>query len=89
MSEDPIPSNQMMSQDLVSLFPRVPTDETQTVVQNKLVADPSLDEHTCIPIDNLIEKLTFCGETTYLGLGQTYTDKKEDWLWPQYWSTDS
>ena len=61
----PIHSNQMMSLDVVSLFMRVSTDETQTVVQDKLVADPSLEECICIPIDNLMKMLTFCVETTY------------------------
>ena len=59
----PIPSNQMVSQD-VSLFTRVPTDERLTVIWDKLAADPSLEECTCIPIDKLMEMLTFCVETT-------------------------
>ena len=31
--------------------------------------DPWLEEHTCIPIDNLMEMLTFCVETNYFGMG--------------------
>ena len=34
-----------------------------------MAADPLLEECTCIPIDNLIEMLTFCVETTYLEMG--------------------
>ena len=68
ISDGPFHSNQM-SLDVVSLFTKVPTDETLAVVQDKLVADPLLEERTCIPIDNLMEMLTFCVETTYFGMG--------------------
>ena len=64
-----IHSKKMMSLDVVSLFTKVPTDETLTVVQDKLAADPSLEEHTCIPIDNLMEILTFCEDTAYFEMG--------------------
>ena len=43
----------MVSLDVISLFTNVSTDETLTVVRDKLAADPSLEEHTCILIDNL------------------------------------
>ena len=58
-------SNQMVSRDVVSQFMRVPQNQTLTVVWDKLAADSSLEEHTCIPIDNLMEMLTFCVETTH------------------------
>ena len=52
----------MMSLDVVSMFTRIPTDKTQMVVRDKLVANPSLEKRTYIPIDNLIGMLTFsCG----------------------------
>ena len=54
---------------MVSLFAKVPTDETLTVVWDKLAADPLLEEHTCIPIDNQIEMFTLSVETTYFGMG--------------------
>ena len=70
ISDAPIHSKQMVSLDVVSLFVyKVPTEEALAVVQNKLAADPSLEECTCIPIDNLMEMLTFCVETTYFGMG--------------------
>ena len=31
-----------------------------TVVRDKLATDPSLEECTCISVDNLMEMLTFC-----------------------------
>ena len=69
ISDVPIRSNSMVSLDVVSLFTKVPTDETLTVVRDKLAADPLLEERTCIPIDNLMEMLTFSVETTYFGMG--------------------
>ena len=60
----PIHSNQMESQDVVTLFIKVHTDES-LVVQDKLAADLLLEKGTSIPIDNLIGILTFSVETTY------------------------
>ena len=59
----------MVSLDVVGLYTKVPTDETLAVVGDKLAADPLLEECICIPIDNLIEMLTFNVETTYFGMG--------------------
>ena len=64
ISDVPIHSNQMVSLDAVSLFIKVPTDETLAVVRDKLAADLLLEESTCIPINNLMEMLTFHVETT-------------------------
>ena len=69
ISNAPIHSNQIASLDGVNLFTKVPTDETLSVVRDKLAADPLLEERTGIPIDNLIEMLTFCVETTNFGMG--------------------
>ena len=66
-----------MSLDVVSLFTKVPIDETLTVVRDKLAADPLLEECTCIPIDNLMEMLTFCVETTYFGMGSDIYRQEE------------
>ena len=59
----------MVSLDVVSLFTKVSTDETLAVVEDKLTADLLQEECTCIPIDNLMEMLTFCVETTYFEMG--------------------
>ena len=67
----PIHSNQMMNVDIISLFMRVPTDETLTVVWDKLAADPSLEECTCIPIDNLMKMLNFCSRIWYTSTRRT------------------
>ena len=49
-------------------MPRHSTDETLAVVWDKLAADSVLEECTCIPINNLRERLTFCTETTNFGM---------------------
>ena len=79
ISDAPIHPNLMVSLDVVSLFTKVPIDETLAVVRDKLAAEPLLEERTCIPIDNLMKMLTFCVETTYFGMG---SDKyqHEEWL---------
>ena len=69
----------MVSLDVVSLFTKVPTDETLAVVRDKLAADLLLEERTCIPIDNLMEMLTFCVETTDFGMGSDIY-WQEEWL---------
>ena len=69
ISDAPIHSNLMVSLDVVCLFTKVPADETLAVVRDKLASDPLLEERTCIPIDNLMEILTFFIETTYFGMG--------------------
>ena len=77
ISGAPIHSNQMVSLDAVSLFTKVPTDETLAGVRDKLAAGPLLEERTCIPIDNLMEMLTFCVETTYFGMGSDIYRQEE------------
>ena len=77
ISDAPIHSNQMVSLDVVSLFTKVPTDETLAVVRDKLAADPLLEERTCIPIDNLMEMLTFCVETIYFRIGSDIYQQEE------------
>ena len=66
-----------MSLDVATLFMRVPTDETLTEVQDKLAADPSLEECICIPADNLMKMLTFWVETTYFWIGSNIYQPEE------------
>ena len=67
----------MVSLGVVSLFTKIPTDETLAVVRDKLTADPLLEERTCTPIDNLMEMLTFCVETTYFEIGSDIYRQEE------------
>ena len=58
----------MVSLDVVNLFTKVPIDETITVVRDKLATDTLLGERICIPVDNLMEMLTFCMKTILFGV---------------------
>ena len=64
----------MVSLDVVGLFMWVPIDERLTVTQNKLAADSSLEERTCILG---MEMLTFRVETTYFGIGSDIYRQEE------------
>ena len=46
-----------------------PTEEALSVVRDRLASDSSLQDRTSIPIDNLMEMLTFCTQTTHFGIG--------------------
>lgn len=65
IKDAPIQYNQRVSLDVVSLFTKVPTKEALLVVRDRLALDYSLVEQTSIPIDNLMEMLTFWMQTTY------------------------
>ena len=75
--DSPIHFNQIVSLDVAILFTKVPTDEILAVVRDKLAADTLLEERICIPIDNLMEMLTFCVETTYFGMGSDIYRQEE------------
>ena len=66
----------ILTMDVVSLFIMVPTNQT-LAVRDKLAAGLSLEERTYIPIDNLMEMLTFCVETTYFGMGSDIYRQEE------------
>ena len=77
IKEAPIGSHQMVSLDVVSLFTKVPTSEALTVIQDKLAADPSIEERTCVPLPNLMEMLTFCMESSYFRMGNDVYRQEE------------
>ena len=54
------------------------TQGTLAVERNKPAAEHLLDERTCIPIDNLMEMLTFCVETSYFGMGSDIYRQEEE-----------
>jgi len=54
-----------MSYDVSSLFTCIPTKDAITVISRRLHSDPNLHERTPLSIDQLLELLTFCLDTTY------------------------
>ena len=65
------------SNNVVSLFLRIPTDKTQTVGWDKLAADFLLEECTCITKDNLMKMLTFFVKMTYFRIVSDIYRQKE------------
>ena len=47
------------------------------MVRDKLATDPLLEECTSTLIDNLMEMLTFCVDTTYFGIGSDIYRQEE------------
>ena len=84
ISNAPIHSNQIVSLDVVNLFKKIPIDGTHAVIRDKLAADPLLEECIYIPIDNLMEMLTFCVETTYFGMGSDIYRQEEGLEWVRH-----
>ena len=68
---------QMVSFDVVSLFTKVPTSKALAEVRKKLESDETLAERTGIPVDNIMELLTFCLITTAFQLDESYYQQNE------------
>ena len=55
----------MISFDVVFLFTCVPTDLAVQVACHRLQNDASLPEHTSLSVDDIIDLLTRCLDTTF------------------------
>ena len=67
----------LVSFDVVSLFTKVPIDETMDVVKHKLQNDTSLEDRTPIPIEKLCELIKLCLTTSYFQLGEKFYEQRE------------
>ena len=67
----------LVSFDVVTLFTKVPIDETMDVVKHKLQNDTSLEDRTPIPIETLCELIKLCLTTTYFQLGEKFYEQRE------------
>ena len=55
----------MVSYDVTALFTSVPIPKAVEVVKSKLEADPTLQDRTCLSVDQIVDLLAFCMNTTY------------------------
>lgn len=67
----------MVSFDVVSLFTKVPTPQALAEVRRRLESDKTLKDRTVIPIDNIMELLTFCINTTAFQINDNFYQQKE------------
>lgn len=57
---------------MVSLFTNVPTDLTINVARKRLENDETLEERTCLDMDNIIRLLKMCLDATNLTFRNTH-----------------
>ncbi len=67
-------TEEMVSYDVTALFTSVPVNDSLTIIHGKLERDSSLSDRTNLTVDNIIELLRCCLNTTYfLYDGEFYT----------------
>ncbi len=67
-------SEEMVSYDVTALFTSFPVSDSLTIIRGKLERDSSLSNRTSLTVDNIIELLKCCLNTTYfLYDGEFYT----------------
>ena len=73
LKDAPISTSLMVSFDVVNLFGMIPVDEALVIIREKLENDEDLEERSAIPVNSLMELVTFCLKTAYFQLeNQTY-----------------
>ena len=55
----------LVSFDVVSLFTKIPVDLAIKVAEKRLTEDVSLSQRTFLPVEDIIDLLSFCLKTTY------------------------
>ena len=65
-------NHELVSFDVVSLFTKIPVDLAIKVAKKRLNEDVSLNKRTTLPVEFLIDLLSFCLNTTYFVYDGTY-----------------
>ena len=73
--------DELVSFDVISLFTKIPVDLAIEVAKNRLREEVSLEKRTSLPVDILIDFLSFCLNTTYFVYDGTYYRQVFGWLW--------
>ena len=63
--------------DVVSLFTRVPLDEALQVIANQVQNDPTLEERTSIPAEDILTLTELCLRSTYFQLEEQFYEQVE------------
>ena len=63
---------ELVSFDVVSFFTKIPVDLAVEVAKQRLREDVSSEKRTFLPVDVLIDLLSFCLNTTYFVYDRTY-----------------
>ncbi len=58
----------LVSFDVISLFTKIPVDLAIKVARKRLRQDVTLSQRTSMPIEDIIDLLSFCLNTTYFGI---------------------
>lgn len=67
----------MVSYDVSALFTSVPVNETLDIIKAKLLQDTTLADRTQLSVDQVVELLAFCLNTTYfMAKGELYLQKE-------------
>lgn len=64
--------SELVSFDVVSLFTKIPVDLAIKVAEKRLKQDASLRQRTSLPVEDLIDLLSFCLNTTQFTYNGTY-----------------
>ena len=64
--------NELVSFDVVSLFTKIPVVLAINVAEKRLKQDASLGQRTSLPVEDLIDLLSFCLNTTQFAYNGTY-----------------
>ncbi|OPX53823.1 reverse transcriptase domain-containing protein, partial [Oceanospirillum multiglobuliferum] len=66
------PEQKLVSFDVSALFTSIPTKEAIKVIKEKLQQDPTLKERTNLNVDQIVELLMFCLDTTYFSFDEKF-----------------
>jgi hypothetical protein len=74
-------SDTLVSVDVVSLFTKVPVDETLQIIRNKVHNDDTLAEQFVLQVEAIIELLEVCLKTAYFQVDDKFFQLKDGSLW--------
>ena len=70
--ETPDADGVLVSFDVVSLFTKIPVDLAIKVAKERLRNDGSLGQRTSLPVEDIVDLLSYCLNTTYFVFEGTY-----------------